>query len=68
MNLPEALAELALEHPSFVQWIEGVVLAALGKPDPFRAALRHAARTLAEHVGEESASTLLAETTAVQGA
>ncbi len=53
------LENLALTHPQFVSWIAGVISAAFQSEDPFRAAMRHAIRTLAQEVGQETANGIL---------
>ena len=55
------LEEQALSHPSFVEWLAGIARAALGSETPFRAAMRHAIVTLAQHVGQETANEILGQ-------
>lgn len=60
-SVAKILEEQALAHPGFVEWVAGIVRAALGSPTPFRAAMRHAIVTLAQHVGQETADEILGQ-------
>ena len=56
------LENLAVTHPRFITWLFGVVQSAFNSEDPFRAAMRHAVRTLAQEVGQETANEILGMT------